>query len=121
MDNDEREWKQAMYERAVADQQLKSLAWHMAQSLGGPGDPALGAGDLEAARRYLRVCVLNMSVYELQTVTNSELAGLLARGALGAARHRAGRGESAERTRGAAAAPPSPAGSVSQRRDRRIR
>lgn len=92
MDDDEREWKQAMYERAVSDSKIKGLAWQMAERLVGAGDPELGAGDLEAARRYLRVCMLNMSVYELQTVTTHELAGLLARGALGAARHRANRG-----------------------------
>lgn len=89
MGDDEREWKQSMYEQAVSDPNFKSLAWQMAERLVGADDPELGAGDVEAARRYLRACMLNMSVYELQTVTTQELAGLLARGALGAARYRA--------------------------------
>lgn len=92
MEDGEREWKQAMYERAISDPQLKMLAWKMAESMTTDGGPPLGAGDLEAARRYLRVCMMNMTTYELQTATNAELAGLLARGTLGAARYRAGRG-----------------------------
>ncbi|MBI3206672.1 MAG: hypothetical protein HYZ29_34365 [Myxococcales bacterium] len=88
MDDDEREWKQAMYERAVADPALKSLAWTIADNATAGDAPPVNAGDMAAARRYLRACVLNMTSTELQGVTTNELAGLLARGALGAARHR---------------------------------
>lgn len=88
MDDDEREWKQAVYERAVADPQVKALAWNIANHATGEASPAVNAGDMAAARRYLRACMLNMTVTELQAVTSNELAGLLARGAMGAARHR---------------------------------
>lgn len=89
MDDDEREWKQAVYERAVSEPQLKALAWNIADLATGDGVPSVNAGDMAAARRYLRACMLNMTVTELQAVTSNELAGLLARGAMGAARHRA--------------------------------
>lgn len=88
MDDEEREWKQAVYERAVSDPQVKALAWNIAGLATSDGMPSVNAGDLAAARRYLRACMLRMSVTELQAVTSNELAGLLARGALGAARHR---------------------------------
>lgn len=111
MDNDEREWKQAVYERAIANQELKAMAWQMAERESASESVALGPGDMEAARRYLRVCMRNMSVYELQTVATHELAGLLARGALGAARFRAERA-----TRGVT--PASPGARRRERRDR---
>ncbi|MCC6901788.1 MAG: hypothetical protein IT377_22655 [Polyangiaceae bacterium] len=88
MDDDEREWKQAMYERAVADPALKGLAWTIADNATAGDAPPVNAGDMAAARRYLRTCMMNMSSTELPGVTTNELAGLLARGALGAARHR---------------------------------
>lgn len=89
MDDAEKEWRQATYESVIADPRLKALARDIAENSRHEGDPELGAGDMEAARRYLRKCMYNMGAVELQQVSNMELAALLARGALGAARYRA--------------------------------
>lgn len=87
MDDDERAWKMAMYERVVADQQVQHLAWQMAkQSIDDP--TALSPGDLHAARRYLQTCVLRMTVTELGNMRPHEFAALWSRGVVGASEYR---------------------------------
>lgn len=87
-DNEEREWKAAYFDSLITNPQLKALAWQLAEAARGDGDPVLAPGDQEAGRRYLRKCLTHMSMVELQRATVMELAGLLARGTVGAARYR---------------------------------
>lgn len=86
--NEELEWKQQMYENYVADPRIQSLTMEIAESLSRDGGPTATLADTAAARRYLRKCVLNMTVAEISQLRIADVAGLWARGAAGAAQWR---------------------------------
>jgi hypothetical protein len=91
---DDRDWKLAVFEDVVAEQAVQERAWALANGMHEPSiHPTLSYTDLQAARRYLRQCVLNASVAELQGMTERDFAALWARGAIGACVYR-GQGRS---------------------------
>lgn len=83
--NDDLEYKRAVYEQFVKDNGTRNLAFDIAQNGQVQGDPELAIGDLEAARRYVWVCVRNMGASEAAALTPAMFAGLWARGIRGAA------------------------------------
>lgn len=91
MSNDEKDWKLAMFESAVADPWIRGHAFSLAEAARGPDDVELNLMDLESSRPYLRTCILRMSVAEIAAAQKITLASLWARGTLGAARFRAKR------------------------------
>lgn len=96
METDEdRNWKMDFYIATAGDPEVKALAWRIAVAARMPDDPVLSVADLAASRNYLRKCMQRVPSNELQTMTPEELAGLWARGALGAARYRVNGGAAA--------------------------
>lgn len=85
------EWKLAAFNAAVQDERVQNLAWSIAEAAQTPEDPKLSAMDVQAARRYLRACILKASTEEVAGMGLHELAALWARGTVGAARYRARR------------------------------
>ncbi|HKY36579.1 MAG TPA: hypothetical protein VJN18_11605 [Polyangiaceae bacterium] len=63
------------------------------------GSLLVSSADIEAARPYLRRCVLNMTVYEVESITAEAAGALWARGAVGAARYRVEGGRRRKRGR----------------------
>jgi len=55
------------------------------------GDPGVSRQDAVASRPYLRTCIMRMPEAEVAELSDEAAASLWARGALGAARYRAGR------------------------------
>ena len=89
-DVDENEWRESLFASLVDSPDVEALALKVARTLGGVNDPQVQMADVMGARRYLRTCVHRMSVEEAQVLTGEQAADLWARGALGAARYRAG-------------------------------
>jgi hypothetical protein len=89
MDADDEAWMQSMFEAVAGDQRVKDLAWQLAEHML-PEDERdqLSEADLQAARRYLRACMMRMTQTEVQAMDRRELAGLWARGAVGAREYR---------------------------------
>ncbi|GMV17475.1 MAG: hypothetical protein AMXMBFR56_56990 [Polyangiaceae bacterium] len=90
---DDTEWKLAAYAEATADETVRQLAWSIANAARTAEDPELSAMDLQAARRYLRACMLRATAAEISAMQRQDLAALWARGLLGAARYRSRRSE----------------------------
>ncbi len=86
-ERDDRAWKIAVYEDLVADPQIRSTAFSVAEDAHNGTTPLSGA-DLHAARRYLKACILRMTVPEIAALRPYEAASLWARGILGAWRYR---------------------------------
>jgi hypothetical protein len=84
---DDRDWTLAMYEQAVVNPHVRSLALEIAQNSNDQqGDITLA--DLDGARRYLRACYLRMSTTEVSALTVVSIASLWARGTVGAFKYR---------------------------------
>lgn len=81
------EWKVTFYEDLVADPGARALAWRVAEDAH-TGDNPLSPADQHAARRYLRACILRMSVREISQLNTHACASLWARGIVGAWRYR---------------------------------
>ena|SRR5688500_8539939 len=86
-ERDARAWKVAEYEVLVADPEIRSIAWSVANEAH-TGDVPLSGADLHAARRYLKACILRMTVPEVSALQPYEVGSLWARGILGAWRYR---------------------------------
>jgi hypothetical protein len=82
------EWYELAFVDVVSDPNVRALARRDATRLASPEGPFPEAADFEAARPYLRKCMDNMSVAELEELTDEQAAALWARGACGAARFR---------------------------------
>jgi hypothetical protein len=89
-DVNEDEWREALFASLVDAPEIEEQALRVARTLGGANDPQVQMADVTGARRYLRTCVHRMSIEEAQVLTGEQAADLWARGALGAARYRAG-------------------------------
>lgn len=87
---DEDEWRETLFASLVDTPEIEARALRVARTLGGANDPPVQMADVTGARRYLRTCVHRMSIEEANVLTGEQAADLWARGALGAARYRAG-------------------------------
>jgi len=84
---EERAWLEGVYESAVSDPTIKTLAWRMAEEAW-DGEPGLNHMDLVASRAYLRACLLRFTVAEVSAMLPTDFAGLWARGCVGACEYR---------------------------------
>jgi len=95
------EWYDKYYEQIVANEEVRSSTRLCATRMRSFDDPEIQPSDVLASRAYLRKCMNNMSMAELASKSDPELAALWASGALGAARYRsAGGGKPRRRRRG---------------------
>ncbi len=88
MTDDELSWKTAVYEQAIGDGQIEMMAWQIVEASSIEDDPPVTAADMACALRYLKTCMLRMTVNELSAASSRTIAGLMARGALGARDYR---------------------------------
>lgn len=80
--------KLSVYESLVGDTSVQGLVWRLLKEAGLDDSVGVSPMDVAAARRYLRRCLLNMSMGELASLQTFEAAALWAKGAIGAARYR---------------------------------
>lgn len=83
-----RDWYEVAFAQLVSSPEVRRAAQLEMSRLAVGGEVAPQAADLEAARVYLRRCITNMPVPEVESITANEAGALWARGALGAARYR---------------------------------
>lgn len=88
-DDDESEYKHAVYTDAISDERTSHLAWQLAEAARVEGDPELAAVDRGLAKRYFLKCIMTRSAMEVSTMTRRDFAELWGRGILGQARYRA--------------------------------
>jgi len=94
------QWREACFAEIVTRPEVRRAAHLEAGRLGATSGITLQAADIEAARPYLRRCLQNMSVAELETLPADSAGALWARGALGAARYRQRQGKRRRPRRG---------------------
>lgn len=87
-ENATREWYETSFAELVSNADVRRAARLEMVRLADGSDVIPLQSDLEAARNYLKKCVMNMSPVELQVLSAEEAGALWARGALGAARFR---------------------------------
>jgi hypothetical protein len=86
--NDDADTKAAIYEAFIAaDGVTARVSYHI--HLMHDGVPPVGPADVVAGQRYLRACVGNMTLAELNAASDDALLSLWARGSVGAAVYRA--------------------------------
>jgi hypothetical protein len=84
--DEDRDAKLEYFHHAVSNPEVKRrLSLHLSSMEGGD---EVAPSDVQAAGNYLRTCILNMDMPELEMKSLDELAALWARGALGAAQYR---------------------------------
>jgi hypothetical protein len=89
---EEREAKLEYFYDAVANPNTRQrVSFHIRAMH--EGDPPVAPADVQAAQGYLKACILNMSLAELDLKTQDDLAALWARGSIGAAQYRMRRRE----------------------------
>lgn len=98
-DESVRQWYETAFAQLVSSPEVRRAAQLEMSRLAVGGATAPEAADLEAARVYLRRCIANMSVLEVESITAQSAGALWARGALGAARYRAEGGMRRKRKR----------------------
>ena len=98
-DDGMRDWYEAAFAQLVSSPDVRRAAQIEMSRLAAAGEVAPQAADLEAARVYLRRCITNMPVPEVESITAREAGALWARGALGAARYRLEGGRRGKRRR----------------------
>lgn len=81
-------WYESCFAELVTRPEVRRSAQLEAARLGASSGITPQAADLEAARPYLKRCLRNMSVVELENLSAGSAGALWARGALGAARYR---------------------------------
>lgn len=97
MDSEDREWILSVFGGVIASADMKQQVQQAAAELRGPDDPEIRPSDLAASQNYLKTCLLRRTVLEIQAMSSIEIAGLWARGCLGAARYRAAGGRRRQR------------------------
>jgi hypothetical protein len=85
---DEDEWRAALYADLLSNPQVLRAAQIELSRIAAGGTIIPHKSDIEAARCYLRACLTNMSIYELQSITVEAAGALWARGAWGATKYR---------------------------------
>ncbi len=99
MRDEDDEAKTAIYAELIASKEVRALvSTHI--GLMHDGYPPVGPADVAAAQTYLKACIDNMTLVELDSTSDDHLAALWARGCVGAAlyrarMHRSGRGHRA--------------------------
>ncbi len=91
MDPEQTEWREGIIAELVSNPRVEERAWHLATGMAEEGDPGISRQDAVASRPYLRACIMRMPEAEVSALSDEAAASLWARGALGAARYRAGR------------------------------
>ena len=86
---DEREERETHYLRTIEPPEYLRAAELQATAMREESDPKIYRSDLAAGTRYLRTCMDNMTLSEVQYRDDQVFVALWARGALGAARYRA--------------------------------
>jgi hypothetical protein len=83
-----KEWVTTVYEALVADPKVQERVWKQLEDARTEDESSVLHMDVMAARRYLQTCLLAMSDAEVRHLTANDVAGLWARGAIGAANYR---------------------------------
>jgi hypothetical protein len=108
LDSELREWRESVFVQLVSDGEVRQAA---------STDLHVELSDLEAARPYLRKCLVNMSTAELEHIQPQMAALPWARGALGQAQYRRRRGKRKRHPRGERQQHHRGAGSASEQDD----
>src|SRR6187200_903229 len=86
MKDDEKEDREVRFLNVIEDDEYRREALDEANKLRETGDPEPRFSDLVAGTRYLRKCMDNLRLTDLQNRDEVEFVALWARGTLGAAR-----------------------------------
>lgn len=98
-DPDQQTWRDTCFAEIVTRPEVRRFAQIESARLGSASGTVPQAADIEAARPYLRRCLENMSVIELENLSAESAGALWARGALGAAKYRQRQGKTRRRRR----------------------
>jgi hypothetical protein len=93
MNDEEKDDREVRFLNVIEDDDYRQQALQEASKLRETGDPEPRFADLVAGTRYLRKCMDNLRLTDLQSRDEVEFVALWARGTLGAARYRASKGK----------------------------
>jgi hypothetical protein len=85
---DNADYYEQLFLELVNDDKARKMAIELTEETAASEELTPTLADVSAGKRYLRQCMLNMSLIEVRGSAVDDLAALWARGAVGAARYR---------------------------------